>query len=154
MINTKSLFEVSEIQIGYYPKIKPCNRPQITTSKKTFDYIKSYVKEEEINYREMFFVIYLDRANGAIGINEIGKGGMSTVIADPKLIFETALLSHASYLILAHNHPSGDLNPSTADGILTKKIKTVGDLLTLPILDHLIFNNDDYYSFTDENNIL
>lgn len=154
IITQKNLFDVCEMDIAYYPEIKPKDRPQITNSEKTYNHIMKYVNRGEINYREVFLLITLDRKNGIIGIKEIGKGGMSAVIADIKLIFQTALLSHAESIIVAHNHPSGNLNPSDYDETLTKNLKGAGKFLTLPLLDHLIFDNDTYYSFADEGNII
>lgn len=154
MIKQKNLFDVCEIAISYYPKIKPKDRPKVTNSKEIYDHIIKYVDKGEINYREVFLIITLDRSNGIIGIKEIGKGGMSGVTTDPKLIFQTALLSHASSIIIAHNHPSSNLKPSVTDENLTKKVAEAGKVLDLHLLDHLVFNNDSYYSFADENNVL
>ena len=154
IITQKNLFDVCEMNIGYYPKIKPVDRPQISSSKQTYNHIMRFVDEGEINHREFFLLLSLDRKNGVIGIKIIGEGGMAGVIADPKLIFQTALLSHADSIIIAHNHPSGNLQPSIADSNLTSRVKDAGTFLSLPLLDHLIFDNYNYYSFADEGNII
>jgi DNA repair protein RadC len=80
----------------------------------------------------------------------ISKGGQAGTIADPKIIFKSALINNAAFIILAHNHPSGNLKPSQADIDLTKKIKSAGIMLDLLILDHLIFADRAYFSFADE----
>jgi len=80
----------------------------------------------------------------------ISEGGLAGTVADPKKIFQLALEQHASSIILAHNHPSNNLQPSQNDVQLTKKIVAGGKSLDISILDHLIIGNDKYYSFADE----
>jgi DNA repair protein RadC len=80
----------------------------------------------------------------------ISKGGQSGTIADPKIIFKTALEQNAAYIILAHNHPSGNLKPSTEDVRLTKKLVEGGKMMDLLVVDHLIITDKGYYSFADE----
>lgn len=92
----------------------------------------------------------LNRANKVIGILKLSTGGTSATIAEPKLVFASSILSNASSIILAHNHPSGNLTPSQADIDLTKKLKEAGKFLEIPVLDHLIVTSEGYYSFADE----
>ncbi len=80
----------------------------------------------------------------------ISQGGYSGTVVDPKLVFAIALTTKASAIIAAHNHPSGNLTPSNADLTLTKKLRAAGEVLDLPILDHLIITTEGYYSFADE----
>ena len=82
---------------------------------------------------------------------KISVGGISGTIADPKIIFKYALENSASSIILVHNHPSGNLNPSEADKKLTVKMKDAGNLLDISVLDHLIFSDSGFFSFADEN---
>jgi len=95
-------------------------------------------------------VILLNRANRVIGIFNLSTGGTVGTVAEPKLVFASSILRNASSIILAHNHPSGNLKPSTADTELTKKMKEAGKLLDIPVLDHLIVTSEGYYSFADE----
>ena len=81
---------------------------------------------------------------------EVSTGGMSGTVADPKLIFAAALKAGASGMILSHNHPSSNLQPSDADILLTKKVKAGGELLEISVLDHLIVTSEGYFSFADE----
>ena len=99
---------------------------------------------------EEFMVLCLNRANRVLGYARISSGGISGTIADPKIIFQVALKSNASSIILAHNHPSGNKQPSEADIRLTRKMKDAGVLLDLPVLDHLILTSEGYHSFADE----
>ncbi|MNL60038.1 hypothetical protein D3C87_1838140 [compost metagenome] len=92
----------------------------------------------------------LNRANHVISKHQISKGGLSGTVADPKVIFKVAMNHDAAYLILAHNHPSGNLKPSQEDLLLTRKLITAGKLLDLIVLDHLIITNNSYLSFNDE----
>ncbi len=80
----------------------------------------------------------------------ISSGGVTGTVADPKVIFRSALEHNASSIILVHNHPSGQLKPSTADINLTKKLVSAGKSLEIPVLDHLIFADNGYFSFADE----
>jgi len=106
----------------------------------------------DLSHREAFYILCLNRANKVIGYALISIGGLSGTVADPKVIFSTALLAAASSIILAHNHPSGNHEPSQADIALTKKAIQAGSLLDIQVLDHLIITPDGtYFSFADEN---
>jgi DNA repair protein RadC len=87
---------------------------------------------------EEFFCIFLNRANKVIKIDQLSKGGISGTITDVRLLFKNAVLLTASGVIVAHNHPSGNLNPSESDIKITAKIKEAGNLLDIQLLDHLI----------------
>lgn len=104
---------------------------------------------EDLNHEE-FWIVLLNRANKVISKHLISKGGQAGTIADPKIIFQTALENHAASIILSHNHPSGNLKPSQADISLTQKLVSAGNMLDISVLDHLIFTNSAYYSFADE----
>jgi DNA repair protein RadC len=99
---------------------------------------------------EAFWVLMLNRANRVIRKVNISEGGISGTVADPKKIFKMALEQNASSIILCHNHPSGNTQPSEADIRLTRKLKEAGLMLDLPVLDHLIIGGDSYFSFADE----
>lgn len=85
-----------------------------------------------------------------LGWSRVSTGGLAGCVADPKVIFQLALKSNSSSLIVAHNHPSGNTEPSESDRKLTKKLKCGGEFLDLEVLDHLILTCADYYSFADE----
>ena len=99
---------------------------------------------------EEFWVLLLNRANRVMSKVMISKGGLAGTVADPKMIFHHALLNQASAMILVHNHPSGNLQPSQADRDITKKLRNAGDFLDLPVLDHLIVTEAGFFSFADE----
>ena len=91
-----------------------------------------------------------NRSNKVTGIFTVSQGGIAGTVADPKLIFACALKAAASGIILAHNHPSGALQPSQADIQLTKKLADGGKLLDIQVMDHLIMTSEEYFSFADE----
>jgi len=99
---------------------------------------------------EEFYILLLNRANEVIGKEQISKGGVAGTVADGKIIFSHALSKKSSAIILAHNHPSGSLKPSEADLRLTKQLASFGKYIDLEILDHLIFSDNNYFSFADE----
>ena len=106
--------------------------------------------EGTIEYVEQFYILLLDRSNHLFAWKQISVGGISATFTDPKVIFQTALLCHASQIILLHNHPSGNVKPSSADIEMTKKLKKGGELLEIKVLDHVILGKEGFYSFGEE----
>ncbi len=99
---------------------------------------------------EEFWVLLLNNSNKVIYKLQLSKGGLTQTVVDIRLIYKTALEHLATALILVHNHPSGQLNPSQADNDITQKIKQSGNTLDIQLLDHLIITQKDYFSFADE----
>ncbi|GEM55021.1 hypothetical protein B0A58_09920 [Flavobacterium branchiophilum NBRC 15030 = ATCC 35035] len=102
---------------------------------------------------EEFWVMYLNNANKVIYKSQISKGGITSTIADLRIIFKIAFEQNAVSIILSHNHPSGNISPSPSDMQLTKKLKTAGDNLDIPVLDHIIVSANNYFSFADNGNL-
>lgn len=102
---------------------------------------------DTMDWTESFIVIALNNANKVLGFYKVSSGGVTATIADPKVIFQFALLSNASHIIIAHNHPSGNLQPSNADKQITEKIANAAKLLDMRLLDHIIVTDESYYSF-------
>ena len=98
---------------------------------------------------EVFAVAYLNRGNRINHFEIISQGGITSTIADPRIILKKALLEDAVSLILCHNHPSGNLQPSRADQELTKKLKEASNLFDICLFDHIIVSENGYYSFAD-----
>lgn len=143
-------FQVAEIQLSYRSNVKPSLRPKITCSKDAFEVLKESWDESKMELVEQFKVMLTNRANKVLGILEISTGGITGTVADPRLIFVAALKAGSTGIILAHNHPSGNLRPSQQDIDLTRKIKEGGKLLEIAVLDHIIVTNESYFSFADE----
>jgi DNA repair protein RadC len=99
---------------------------------------------------EEFWLLLLNRANQVITRCQLSKGGVTGTVVDPKMVFKTALEHLATGIILCHNHPSGNPQPSEADLNLTKKLKNAGGFLDITVLDHIIIAGSHYYSFADE----
>lgn len=99
---------------------------------------------------EQFHIMTMNRKNRVIRIHQISQGGLTATTADPRIIFQKALIDKATSIILCHNHPSGSITPSTADIDLTKKMISIGKLMEIQVFDHLIITTDKYYSFADE----
>ena len=99
---------------------------------------------------EEFWVGYLNRRHKIIELKKVSEGGVAGTVADPKIIFKHAVELLASSIILAHNHPSGNLSPSEADKQLTKKLVQGGKMLDILVVDHLIISDQRFYSFADE----
>lgn len=144
----KAIAIVSALELGRRRKESQyLEKPKITCSQDAYEVIKPELLD--LPY-EAFWILLLNRANQVIKKSQISSGGISGTVADPKIIFKTALDNMCSAIILVHNHPSGNLKPSTADINLTKKLKEAGDLLEIPVLDHIIFSDNGYLSFSDE----
>lgn len=144
----KAISIVSALELGRRRKeSEPAKKLRITCSGDVFEIMKPHLLD--LNHEE-FWVVLLNRANLVIKKHPVSSGGVSGTIADPKMIFKSALENLASGIILVHNHPSGNLRPSEADIALTRKLKSAGAFLEIPVLDHLIFANAGYFSFADE----
>lgn len=137
-----------EIQAKYVKKDDVRNQ-KITSSKDLVDFVRK-VYPVQIDYREAFMCVYLNRSNNTVGFSVISIGGISGTLVDPKVVFQHALLCNASSIIMVHNHPSGILKASDADKKVTKKIQQGGKILDIDILDHIIVTETEYYSFNDE----
>tara|TARA_A100000171_G_scaffold12309_2_gene10181 strand:+ start:43 stop:732 length:690 start_codon:yes stop_codon:yes gene_type:complete len=145
----KAISIVSALELGRRRKIfESPKKIKISSSKDAYELMKPELMDQPV---EQFWVIMLKRNNEVIQKRVISLGGVSGTVADPKVIFKKALEDLASGIILIHNHPSGNLRASQADIKLTEKLKNAGSLLEIPVLDHIIFTDDGYYSFADEN---
>ncbi|MBS1545215.1 MAG: JAB domain-containing protein [Bacteroidetes bacterium] len=149
-LNEKQMQQVAEIQLTYKSNVKPSMRPKISGSRDAYEVLKSNWDPSRIEFLEQFKVMLLNRANKVLGILEVSTGGVTGTVADPKVIFAAALKACACGLIVAHNHPSGNLTASQSDIDLTKKLKQAGQFLELPLLDHVIVTSEGYFSFADE----
>jgi len=99
---------------------------------------------------EFSYMLMMNRQNQILGYHQLSKGGMTGAVVDVRVVFQVALKACATSLILAHNHPSGNLDTSDADRKITRQIKEAGLILNIPLLDHLIMTTDSYLSMADE----
>ena len=146
---TKSFPKLAEIEVRYRPA--NAHNPVITSSQDAYNHLKGFFPEDTIALYETFIVGYLNRANRLLGVYEVSKGGITGTVVDIRLILSVALKTAATGIILAHNHPSGNLQPSENDKVITEKIKQACKLLDISLLDHLIVNPDkQFISFIEE----
>lgn len=121
-------------------------RKSVHSSKDAFHWMKPYFADLQ---HEEFHILLLNRKNDIIASTPISQGGIAGTVVDGKMVFKKALDFKASYIILAHNHPSGNLKPSEQDLQLTRKLVSFGKMIDLPVVDHLIFTDNSYFSFAD-----
>ncbi len=144
----KAISIVAALELGRRRKeSEPTKKPRITSSRDIYDLMKRELYDEPVEY---FYLILLSRSNQVIKKVQISKGGTAGTVVDSKLIFKSALEHLSQSLILVHNHPSGNLKPSHQDIKLTERLVRAGKELDLPIIDHVIFADDGYFSFADE----
>ncbi len=144
----KAITIVAALELGRRRKEQdPEEKPKITSSKDAFDLLKGEMMDLP---KEEFWVLLMNRANRVIKKKRVSEGGVSGTVADPKIIFKLALEELASGIIVAHNHPSGNLQASQSDIDLTRKLKEAGKFLEIQLLDHIIIANQKYLSFADE----
>ncbi len=148
---TKNIIQISEVKLTYQSKVKSSDRIKISGSLDAFNVFYDNWDHTIIEHIEEFKILLLNRANRILGLASLFKGGGSGTVIDQKIIFQFSLKANAHQIILAHNHPSGNLNPSEADKSITKKIKSGAELLNITLIDHLIISPDKcFHSFADE----
>lgn len=140
---------LAEISITYKPNLKFDQMPVISSSRDCENVFRG-IWSENLTYCEEFVIMILSRANRVLGTSLISIGGMCGTMADPKKIFQVALKANAAGIVLAHNHPSGNIKPSEQDIKMTRKMVEIGKLLEMPVLDHIIMTGENYFSFADE----
>ena len=142
--------KVEEVKLVYRNKLKADDRPILNQPEKVHEYLLDTWDMDQIALLEEFKLVMIDRRNRLMSIGSLSKGGTDATHVDIKLAFMMALKRKASAIILVHNHPSGNKNPSRADIRLTKKFVEAGRLLDIPVLDHIIVTEDSFYSMADE----
>jgi DNA repair protein RadC len=144
--------DVAEIQLSYRPN-KKTSPTVISSSAAAYAELLKWFPQDTIALKEEFIALYLNRANQVLGVYRVSSGGITSTIADPRLIIAVALKTAAVGIIIAHNHPSGNVRPSEADKTLTKNLKEITELLDIKLVDHFIVSELSCYSFA-ENGLL
>lgn len=122
-------------------------RPQISSSTDAFHILSRYLSDLKT---EEFWAMFLNQSNKVIHLEKLTQGGISQSVVDIRVLFKIALDQYATGIIVAHNHPSGNLKPSNEDLNITKKIDEAGKILNVKLLDHLIIAQTSYLSFNDD----
>ncbi|MFZ6002233.1 MAG: RadC family protein [Bacteroidota bacterium] len=144
----KAITIVASIELGRRRKETDLiDKPKITSSRDAYNLLVGDLIDLP---REEFWVLLLNRAHRVVKKKKVSEGGVSGTVADPKIIYKLALEELASGIIVAHNHPSGNLTASQADIELTRKLREAGKVMEVQLLDHLIIAGKNYYSFADE----
>lgn len=140
----------NEIKVSYKDKIQAKYWQKINSSSDAAQLLSSHWDQNTIALHESFKVVLLNNGNKVKGIYEVSKGGITGTLVDLRILFAVILKTLAVGVILAHNHPSGNLKASSADRELTKKIREAAKLFDVQVLDHIILAPDgEYYSFAD-----
>jgi DNA repair protein RadC len=146
--NTKALLILAALELGRRRNnSEVLTRPKIGASKDVFDLFHPLLGDMP---HEEFWILLLNRANQVIDKSRISQGGISGTVIDTRLILRSALEKLASGLILCHNHPSGNVQPSEQDKKITEKIKNAAGFMEISLLDHVIVADRNYFSFADE----
>lgn len=140
--------KIAEIKVSYTTNLT--DKIRLTNFKDTYQFILSQWDLNIIEYQEESKIILLNRSNMVLGIHQLSKGGISGTVVDLRIVLAIALKCNASGIILVHNHPSGNLQPSEADRKITRKLKEACQLLELSLIDHLIISKHDCLSFAQD----
>jgi DNA repair protein RadC len=144
----KAITILAAMELGRRRKDQlPQKKTKIGSPEAVYIEMKPYLLDLQ---HEEFWILLLNQANMVIRPVQVSIGGVSGTVADTKMVFKIAIENMATAIILVHNHPSGNLTPSREDLELTRQFKEAGVILSLPVLDHLIFTDHGFYSFKDE----
>jgi DNA repair protein RadC len=138
---------ISEISITY--KANHYTKEALSSVTNAADILRMFWNPETIEYFEECKVLYLDRANHILGVYNVSRGGLNGTVMDVRMIYQGALKANAHSIIVSHNHPSGNREPSEEDRTITRQIKSAGEFLSIKLLDHIIMTKDSYLSFRD-----
>lgn len=144
----KAVSIVSALELGRRRKEQELpKREKITSSRHVYSLMRPDLHDEPV---EQVYLLLLNRTNALIKKQRISQGGTTASVVDPRVVFKFALEHRAHSLILVHNHPSGNLKPSESDQRLTQRVQHIGKELEIPLLDHIIYTDQGYFSFADE----
>jgi DNA repair protein RadC len=146
LVHSNAFYDIAEVQLVYQRKPVSEELIIVTESVIAYEILEQAWDKNKIDLVEEFKILLLRQNNSCIGVAHISTGGMSSCIADPRVIFATALKANAAAIVLAHNHPSGNTQPSSHDLALTDKLVEGGKLLDLKVLDHIILTSKGYLS--------
>lgn len=150
VLSRQELSFVAEVELSFRPAIKPSKRPLVKCAADVYKVLSKFWNADQLEMRETFFMMLLNNHGRVMGIVELSHGGFTGVVVDTKMVFGVALKACACAIVVAHNHPSGNLRPSSQDIKVTQRLKAAGDILELPLQDHLIVSTEGYLSLAEE----
>jgi DNA repair protein RadC len=139
---------LEEVKLVYEPNVKMSALPRVTQSNEIFKILSS-IWETDIFYIERFYCLFFNRNNRLLGYKMLSMGSQVACVIETKTIFQASILMHACSIAIAHNHPSGNLQPSDSDRNLTNKLVNGLKLFDITLLDHIILSDETYFSFAD-----
>lgn len=144
----KAITIITALEIGRRKTAQDIpEKPIVSDSRTAYQVLHPYLSDLRT---EEFWAVFLNQGNKTLHQTRLTQGGINQSIVDIRVLFQEALAHFATGIIVAHNHPSGNLRPSQADISITKKIAEAGELLNIKLIDHLIISQNHYYSFADE----
>jgi DNA repair protein RadC len=143
----KAITIAAALELGRRREAATLEKPRLRDGHDAAAYLQLMLKNQR---QEVFAALYLNNAGKVLHFDILSRGGLTSTVADPRIIFRKALQEDATSIILCHNHPSGSLRPSRADEDFTSKIKEGAKHLDLRLLDHIIVSDEGYYSFADK----
>lgn len=141
------------VQVSYRRSAKLKDLPACTSSRDLYELLRHFYSPDTVELREEFWAVFFNRANKPLAVVNVGIGNEVGTTTDLKLVWRIAMEVRASYIVVSHNHPSGNVKPSPADVKLTRIVADGCKLLDLTLLDHLIFTPTAYYSFADDGKV-
>ena len=139
--------ELTEILISY--KNKNQDAVKVSSSVDVYNFILNHWDDDTLDIQENVKMLLLNSSNTILGVYDVSRGGINSTVIDLRLVLSVALICLASSIILVHNHPSGNINPSEQDREFTKKIKSACKFLEIQLFEHIIITRYDYFSFAD-----
>ncbi|MBP3517845.1 MAG: JAB domain-containing protein [Parabacteroides sp.] len=151
----EGMYKVCDVKLTYNTKVKSSERAVVRDSNSTYSLLMDHIYDSQtIQYKEYMKLILLNRAHKVLGIVHISEGGLDSTSADIRIIMQAAILGNSSAMILSHNHPSGNKQPSNQDDLLTDRVKKAAKLFDIQLLDHIIVTDSGYYSYSNEGRLL
>jgi DNA repair protein RadC len=144
------LYKVSEVKLSYKTKSTRPERVQVSCPQDCYNVLIKHWDKGQLEHKESFKTLLLNRNNVVLGIYTISEGGICGTVFDVRIILQAALLSNATSIVIAHNHPSGNLTPGYNDIEATRAIKEAARVVDITVYDHIIVCKDDYYSFANK----
>lgn len=146
----KAIYITAALELGLRRHLSHVKKEVIRSSGDIADYLRAKLAHK---HKEVFGVLFLNRSNKVIAYEQISEGGITGTVVDIRIILKKALLHECVSMVICHNHPSGNLDPSLADELITQKIKEASALLDIRLLDHIIVSTEGHYSFADQGKI-
>ncbi|QES88035.1 JAB domain-containing protein [Rhizosphaericola mali] len=140
---------LQEVQLSYRNKLNTSLRPKVCQAEDALNLFRTVWNVDEMELVESFKMLLLNNANRVLGVYHASTGGTTGTIVDVRILLTVALKCNSCKILIAHNHPSGNLTPSTADLKITERLRDAAKLMDITLLDHLIITTDNYHSFAN-----